>query len=141
MKPAAVVDLVDEAWKAFCDVADGFVGHWVDRFDLQRLHEALRFGVIVGIAVPAHRADEAMAVEGLPIGLRGILGAAIRVMKAAGRRSSVLDCSVQGGERQPNIDGSADGVADDAARPSIENHGDINEAVVTATYVMSATQS
>jgi hypothetical protein len=49
-------------------------------------------------------------------------------MKAAGRRFAVLDCSVQGGERQPDVDGSADGVADDAARPGVENHGDINEA-------------
>ena len=76
MEPAAVVDLVDEAWKVFGNVAEGLVGHWIDRFDLHRLHEALRFGVIVGIATPAHRADEAMAVEGLPIGLRGILRAA-----------------------------------------------------------------
>ena len=120
--------MVDEAWKVFGNVADGLVGHWIDRFDLHRLHEALRFGVIVGIATPAHRADEAMAVEGLPIGLRGILRAAIRVMKAAGRRFAVLDCGVQSRERQPDIDGSADGVADDAARPGVENHRDVNEA-------------
>ena len=55
------------------DVGEGLVGHGVDSFDLQRLHEALRFGVVVWVAAPAHRADEAMPVEGLPIGLRGIL--------------------------------------------------------------------
>ena len=49
-------------------------------------------------------------------------------MKAAGRRPAVLDCGVQSGERQPDIDGSADGVADNATRPGVENHGDINEA-------------
>ena len=49
-------------------------------------------------------------------------------MNAAGRWSAVLDCGVQSGERQSDIDGSADGVADDAARPSVENHRDINEA-------------
>jgi hypothetical protein len=49
-------------------------------------------------------------------------------MKAAGRRFAVLDCGVPSRERQPDIDGSADGVADDAARPGVEHHRDVNEA-------------
>jgi hypothetical protein len=110
------------------------VGHRINRFDLQRLHEAFGFGVIVGIAAPAHRTDEAMPIEGLPIGLRGVLRAAVRGMKAAGRRSAVLDCGVQSGERQPDIDGSADGVANDPARPGVENHRDINEARRDSEY-------
>jgi long-chain acyl-CoA synthetase len=61
-----------------------------------------------------------MPVEGQPIGLRGILRPAVRVMKAAGRRPAVLDCGVQSGERQPDIDGSADGVADNATRPGVD---------------------
>ena len=49
-------------------------------------------------------------------------------MNAAGRRPAVLDCGVQSRERQPGIDRSADGVADNATRPGVENHGDIDEA-------------
>jgi len=40
MKPAIVVDLLDEAGKVFCDVLEGFEDHRVDRLDLQRLDEA-----------------------------------------------------------------------------------------------------
>jgi hypothetical protein len=42
VEPTAVVDLVDEAWKVFGDVADGLVGHWVNRFDLQRCRPPAR---------------------------------------------------------------------------------------------------
>ena len=40
MKPAIVVDLLDEAGKVFCDVLEGLEDHRVDRLDLQRLDEA-----------------------------------------------------------------------------------------------------
>ena len=63
MEPPGVVDLVDEARKVGGDVVEGLVGHRVDRLDLERLHEALGLGVVVGIAAPAHRADEAVAAR------------------------------------------------------------------------------
>jgi hypothetical protein len=66
--------------------------------------------------------------RGSPFAISPIQPETVRVMKAAGRGPAVLDCSVQGGERQPDIDGPADGVADNATRPGVENHGDINEA-------------
>jgi hypothetical protein len=40
MKPAIVVDLLDEAGKAFSDVLEGFEDHRVDCLDIQRLDEA-----------------------------------------------------------------------------------------------------
>ena len=55
-----VVDLVDEAWKVSCNVLEGFVGHQIYSFDLECLHEALGLGIIIGIAAPAHGADEAV---------------------------------------------------------------------------------
>src|SRR5688572_14330773 len=37
--------------------------HQVDLFDLERLHEALSLGVVVGVAAPAHRAPQAVLLE------------------------------------------------------------------------------
>jgi hypothetical protein len=63
---AGIVDLVDKSRKILCDVGEGLVCHRVDGFDLERLHEALRLGVIVRIAAPAHRADQALTKQGFP---------------------------------------------------------------------------
>src|SRR3546814_1836173 len=70
MEPSAIVDLVDEAGKILHHVGEALIGHRVDGFDLQGLHEALRLGVVVGIAAPAHRADQATGLQDLAIGLR-----------------------------------------------------------------------
>ena len=45
METASVVDLVDESRKIVSDIFEGFVGHRIDGFDLERLHEALGLGV------------------------------------------------------------------------------------------------
>src|SRR5271168_3667733 len=74
METASVVDVVDEPWKVLGDVGEGFVGHRIDGFDLERLHEALGLGVVIGIASAPHRADKAAAKQGFPIGLSGVLG-------------------------------------------------------------------
>ena len=124
----AVVDLVDEARKVVGDVLERLVGDQVDGLDLQRLHEALRLGVVVGIAAAAHRADQAMGGQQLAIDLRGILRPAIGMMNAAGGRRCDSDRRLQGGDRQAGVDRSADRVADDLTRPGIEDGGDIDEA-------------
>jgi hypothetical protein len=49
-----LADLVDESRKVLCDIGDGFVGHRIDGFDLERFHEALGLGVIEGAPSPAH---------------------------------------------------------------------------------------
>ena len=53
MLNVAIVDVVDEFWQIIGDIAEGLVVHPVDGLDLQRLHEALCFGVVAGIALPA----------------------------------------------------------------------------------------
>ena len=60
VESASVVDLIDKARKIGSDVLESFVGHRVHGFDLERLHEALDFGVVVWIAAPAHGAYEAV---------------------------------------------------------------------------------
>ena len=76
----------------------------------------------------AHRADETVPKQRLPIALRGILRPSVRVMNAAWRRVSPLDCGVQRGQRQADVDRAADGIADRSARPGVEDHRDVGEA-------------
>ena len=42
MQSARVVNFVDEAWKRFGGIVEGFNGRWVDGLDLQDFHEAFR---------------------------------------------------------------------------------------------------
>ena len=128
MKPAAVVDLVDEARKIFGDVGEGLVGHRITASTFSVFMKLSALALSYGLPRRPIEPTRPCRSRAQPIGLRGILRPAVRVMKAAGRRPAVLDCGVQSGERQPDIDGSADGVADNATRPGVENHGDINEA-------------
>ena len=51
----------------------------------------------------------------------------VRVMNAAWRRVSPLECGVQGGQRQADVDRAADGISDRSARPSVEDHCDVGE--------------
>ena len=118
MEPAFVVDLLEELRKVFDNILEGFENHRMDRLDLQRLHEALRLGVVIRVASAAHRADQAMVGKELPVDLGGILRAAIGMMDAAWRRLSPIDGSLQRRDRQARIDRAADGVADDQARTS-----------------------
>src|SRR5208337_1407504 len=129
VETAGVVDLVDETRKILCDVGEGFVGHRVDGFDLERLHEALRLGIVVRIAAPAHRADQAVAKQGFPIALRSVLRTAVCVMDATWRRLSPLDRGVERGKRQADIDRAADCIADRSPRPGVEDHRNIGEAL------------
>ena len=58
MQAPWVVHLIDQAGNIDRDVVEGLIGHQVDGFDLQGLHEALGLGVVVRIAAPAHRTDQ-----------------------------------------------------------------------------------
>ena len=74
------------------------------------------------------RADEAVDGQQVAIALRCILRAAVGMMPAARRRLSLLDCGFQGRHRQSGVDRATDRTADDAARPGVEDHGDVDEA-------------
>jgi len=51
-----------ESRKIISDVIEVFIGHRIDSLDLERLHEALRLGIVVRVAAPAHRADKAVDI-------------------------------------------------------------------------------
>ena len=74
MKPAAVVDYVDETRKVLDDIGEGFEGHRIDGLYFECLHEAFRFGVVVRITAAAHRADEALHHQSIAIELGSVLG-------------------------------------------------------------------
>lgn len=52
---------------------------------------------------------------------------AVRKSNHARRRLSPVNGRLQGGHRQPCVDGPTDGVTDDQPRPGIENDGDVDE--------------
>ena len=49
---------------------------------------------------------------------------------AAGRRLAPFDGNLEGGNRQAGVDRPADGIADDPARPGVEDDGDVDEAEI-----------
>src|SRR5271157_623206 len=104
METSSVVDVVDEPWEVLCDIGEGFVGHRIDGFDLEGLHEALGLGVVVRVASAPHRTDETAAKQGFPIGLSCILRTAIRVVDTTGRRFAALDRGVESRQGQADVD-------------------------------------
>ena len=128
MKPAAVVDYVDETRKVFDDIGEGFEGHRIDGLYFECLHEAFRFGVVVRITAAAHRADEALHHQNIAIELGSVLRAAIGVMYASRARFAVVDCGLQSGECQPNVDRPTNRIADDTPGPGVENDRHIDKA-------------
>ena len=133
MESAGVVNLVDEAWKIGCNVLEGFVSHQIHGFDLEGLHEALRLGVVVGIAAPAHRADEAVLAQDGAIGFGGVLRSTVGMMHATLRWIAGVDGGLERSNGEPRIDRSADGVTYDPTGPGIEDRGQVDEAVAIAT--------
>lgn len=55
MQSSSIVYLLDEDRQSSGNVVEGLVAREIDFLDLQRLHEALRLGIVVGIADAAHR--------------------------------------------------------------------------------------
>jgi len=74
MEPTAVVNCDDKSWKVLDDIGEGFEGHRINRLDLESLHEAFRFSIVIRIAAAAHRPDQAMRDQGVTIELGGVLG-------------------------------------------------------------------
>src|SRR5450755_129153 len=128
MEPSGIVDAVDELGKIFDDVGECLERHWIDALDLQRLHEAFCLGVVVRISSPTHGPFDAVIGEVVAVGLGSILGSSIGMMDATRRRLSPLNRGGKGSERQPRVDGTADGIAHDAPGPGIQNDGNIDEA-------------
>ena len=116
MQAAVVVDLIDEVGKVCGDILEGLVGHWIDGLDLERLHKALGLGVVKWIAAAAHRPDEAVLGEGLPIETGRVFGGLtdrrnILVLRIAKELVERLSRSFPAkGLARPGVDHMSDGV-------------------------------
>ena len=128
VEPSLIVDLVDEAGKVGRDVPESFASHRVYRLHLQRLHEALGFGVVVRISAPAHRTNEAVIGQELPVELGRALGSAVGMMHATSSWPPHSDGGFERRCREPGVDRAADGVPHHATRPGVEDNGQIDEA-------------
>ena len=105
--------------------------HGIDALDLQRLHEAFHHRVVVRVAAPCHRADQAVLAEQGSVSLGGVL-LTVRVVDASGWRVAALDRRCQRGKSEPRVDPPAERVAYDAARPRIHDRGQVEEAAEDA---------
>src|SRR5579884_359113 len=72
----------------------------VDELALERREEGLRHRVVVGVADPAHGADQARLAHALSVGQRGVLAAVVGAVDHARVGLAVPDRHAQGLDRQ-----------------------------------------
>ena len=87
-----------------------------DQLGLDGLEECLDGGVVIAIALAAHRYLEAVFAQDLLGVVGAVLAAAVAVEDAAARRGSQGDGHLQRPDRQVALHAVADGPADDAPR-------------------------
>ncbi len=85
-------------------------------------------GIVITVALAAHRDLEAMAAQDLLVVMRAVLRAAIRVMDAAGRRLAQVDSHLQSADRQVAFHAVADRPADHAPGMQVEDGSQVEPA-------------
>ena len=100
-----------------------------DQLGLQGLEEGLDDGVIVAIAIAAHRDEEAMFAKQILIFVRAILTAPVGVVDTSRRRPAQSNGHVQSPDRQVPLQAAADGPADHTTGVEVENDGQIQPAL------------
>ena len=101
VQPDAIVVLVDEGFDVRAQMLEIPIVVGVDLLPLERFHEALAAGVVVGVRRPTHARDHLVLAEQLHVCAGGILHAPIGMMHHARRRLSLCDGLVQRAEWQP----------------------------------------
>jgi hypothetical protein len=77
VKALAIVDLLDEVANVASRFVDALIVLSINFLDLECLHEALGFGIVIGIGRPAHADPYASAFEAIDVVAAGVLDAAI----------------------------------------------------------------
>ena len=103
MQAFTIVELVDEVADAGSCFFKGFVLVEIDLLVFEGSDEAFCFGIVIGVAMPAHADSYAGLLEGIDIGFGGILHAPVRVMHQPLRRRSGCRGAVQGINGQAGI--------------------------------------
>ena len=122
MFAAGVVKAVYVFEEGDLDLAAGLPVPSLEQFRLERLEEAFDGGIVVAVALSAHRNLEVVVAQKLLIVMRTILRSAIRVVDTAWRRSAQGDCHVQGPECQILFYAVTDGPADHTPQKQIKDN-------------------
>ena len=129
MPTARVIEAFDVLEDGRLSLSAGFPGAAPDQLGLDGFEEGLDGGVIVAIALAAHRHFEAMLAQDFLIVVRTVLTAAVAVEDAVPRWGSQSDGHLQRLDRQIGFHAAADGPADDAPRMQIEDDSEIQPAL------------
>src|SRR5262249_56673507 len=92
---------------------------------LECLYEALDLGVVVGIAAPAHGANETVLLQDGAIVVGGILRPTVGMMHATPWRIAGADGGLEGSNSEPCIDRAADGGTDHPTGPSSDDRSQV----------------
>ena len=127
MQPVAIVVLLDERRNVRAQVVEIPIGVRVDLLPLERLHEALTTGVVIGVGGPTHARDHVVRSQQGHVLLRGILDAAIGMVDQPRRRVPLREGVRQGRDRQPGSQRAVQRPAHDLAGIRIEHHRQVDE--------------
>src|SRR5215469_5687355 len=122
MSPLAVVEEFDIFEHLVAGVSSSTPPGLINQFDFERGEKTFRHRVIPAITFTAHAALYAVYRQQLLILAAGVLAAAIRVMQQTLRRMAVLQCHLQGVQRDAAIEPFAERPADHAAREQIDDY-------------------
>ena len=120
---------VDEFREVVADILERLVSHQIDGFDLERLDQALGLGIVIGVAAPAHRAEQAVLSKQFPIALGRVLAASVRVVNTPLAGLTRRDGRLQSRRGEPRVNRATDCPTRDAARLGVDHHRHVDEAV------------
>ena len=126
MQAFTIVEVVDEVADTGSGFFKGFVLVEIDLLVFEGSDEAFCFGVVIGIAAPAHADLYAGLLEGFDIGIGGILHTPVRVMHQPFRHRSGNKSAVQSIKGQAGIECSLQSPADASSAVGVEYHGQID---------------
>jgi hypothetical protein len=127
MQSDAIVVLLDERGNVRTQVVEISIGIGVDLFPLERLHDALTTGVVIGVGRPAHAREHVVRSQPGHVRVGGILDAAIGLMHPPRRRVPLCEGMFQRCDRQPGGQRAVQRPADDLAGLRIEHYRQIDE--------------
>ena len=126
MQAFTIVELVDEVADAGSCFFKGFVLVEIDLLVFEGSDEAFCFGVVIGVAAPAHADFNAGILESVYIGFRGLLHAPVRVMHQPLRHRAGCQGAVQGTQGQAGIECSLQSPSDALSAAGAWDHGQID---------------
>lgn len=129
MEPGAIVKRLDVVEDGGAGFGAGGEAAAVDGLVFQTAPKRFDEGVIVAVAPPAHRGDEAVRGKSLPIQGAGKLGAAVGVHDEIRLGPALCDRHPEGFDSERGVQAFMHGPANDAPRINIQQRHDIQPAL------------